>query len=80
MYPEVTANSVFRAKDALNRYGQRAKPSGSEVCAWAGVPIFSGAAGVIGSYLNSALQWGAFCGAVFLAVVCIAFLARRRML
>jgi hypothetical protein len=50
------------------------------VAALVGVPVFSGATGVIGSYLNSALQWGAFCATVFLAVLCIAYLARRRML
>ena len=80
MNPEVTATSVFRAKEALNRYGHRAKPSGNDKAALAGLPIFSGAAGVLGSYLNSGVQWGAFCAAVFLAVVCIAYLLHRRML
>jgi hypothetical protein len=80
MYPEVTANSVVRAKTSLGRYGERAKPSRREVVALVGLPIFSGGTGILGSYLNSPLQWATFSVTAFLAVVCVFYLAARRML
>ena len=79
-YAEVTVNSVARAKTVLDRYGQRAKASGGDVAALMGVPIFSGATGVMGSYLHSAWQWSVFSASAFFTVVCLAYLARRRML
>jgi hypothetical protein len=80
MFPEVTANSVVRAKTAFDRYGQRGKPARSESATLVGLPVFSGATGVLGSYLNSPLQWTAFSASTFLAVVCVIYLAARRML
>jgi hypothetical protein len=80
MFPEVTASSVVRARTVLSRYGERARPGVSEVAALVGLPIFSSAAGVIGSYLHSVWQWAAFSGSAFLGVFCVCYLAFRRLL
>jgi hypothetical protein len=53
LFPEVTANSVVRAKTAFDRHGQRGRAARSESAALIGLPVFSGATGVLGSYLNS---------------------------
>jgi hypothetical protein len=80
MFPEVTANSVVRAKTAFNRYGQRARRTSGDYAAILGAPALSGATGVLGGHLNSPLQWTAFSASTFLAVVCLIYLAVRRML
>jgi hypothetical protein len=78
MFPELTANSVVRAKDVLDRFGLRAKRKPLEITALVGLTIFSGAVGVVGSYLNSAWQWAVLSGCIFLAIICIGYLVARR--
>jgi hypothetical protein len=63
MSVEVAANSVVRAKTVFERWGQRGKPLRSETAALIGLPVFSGATGVLGSYFNSPLQVAAFSAA-----------------
>jgi hypothetical protein len=79
-FSEVSANSVARAKAVIDRYGQRAKPTPLEVAALAGLPILSGATGVMGSYLTNTLNWAIFSLLGSLAISCVAILATRRLL
>ncbi len=80
MYPEITAASVVRAKDVIDKYGARARPRHVEVWALVGLPVFSSGSGILGSYLNSAWQWAAFSGSAFAGIVCVLYLAARRLL
>lgn len=79
-HPEITANSVVRAKQVFSQYGERSKPGALDMCALAGVPIFSGGAGVMGSYLNSTLQILAFAAIAFMGILSVFYLLRRRLL
>jgi len=76
---EVTASAVVRARRAISRYGKRAKPRLLESTALAGAPIFSGATGVMGSYLDGLVQISVFAGLAFMAVLCIGYLVFRRL-
>jgi hypothetical protein len=80
MFPEVSSSAVSRATESFDRFGKRSKPSRAEVVALMGVPVFSGASGVMGSFLHSALQTGVFSACVFLTFICLIYLARRRLL
>jgi hypothetical protein len=51
-----------------------------EAAALAGTPIFSGAAGVMGSYLHSPWQVTLFVLIALVAIVCILYLLKRRLL
>jgi hypothetical protein len=50
-----------------------------EASALAGQPVFTVAAGVIGSYLHSGPQWVAFGVCVLCAVACIVYLVKQRL-
>ncbi len=80
MYSEITAASVVRAKDVIGRYGTRARPARLEIAALIGLPLFSSTSGVLGGYLNSAGQWVAFAAAALLGLLCVFYLAYRRLL
>lgn len=73
---EVSYNAVRRAREAINRYGERAKMRAFDITCTAGVPIFSGAAGVMGSYLHSPIQIGAFAILSALAIITVFFTVR----
>jgi hypothetical protein len=79
-HPETTGNAVCLAKQAMSRFGERARPTALDRIALVGVPVGSGAAGAMASYLNSALQISAFGVIVFLALLCVGHLSRRRLL
>lgn len=77
--PEVTYNAVLRARRAMSKHGERAKPGPLESIALAGAPTFSGATGVMGTFLHSPLQIFLFATLAFLAFVCIAYTVVRRV-
>jgi hypothetical protein len=79
-HPEITTTVVMRAKTVMSRYGERAKPRALEVCALVGLPIFSAASGVLGSYLHSILQIVSFICVAALGIACVVVLAWRRLL
>lgn len=89
MVAEITASSLIRAeKNLLRKIADDSGGAGRRVVgklegsALAGVPIFSSATGVMGSYLSSGgwLQWSVFSLLAMSAAVCIAYLAKRRLL
>jgi len=53
---EVSYNAVRRAREAINRHGERAKMKPFDMACTGGAPILSGSAGVMGSFLHSPLQ------------------------
>ncbi len=57
---EISYNAVRRAREAMNRYGDRAKMRPFDMACAAGAPVFSGATGVMGSFLDSVVQILAF--------------------
>jgi hypothetical protein len=75
---EITANAVLMARRAMSRFGERAKPLKSDYLALVGAPTFSGAAGVMGSFLHSSLQVGIFIALALVATLCVCYLAIRR--
>lgn len=79
-HPEITANSVVRAKQVLSRFGERSKGKSLDVVGLMGVPVFSGATGVMGSFLHSTVQIVAFAVLALLAILCTGYLAYRRLL
>jgi hypothetical protein len=58
--PEITASTVVKAEAALRERGTIARVSMQEIALRIAAPIFSGGAGVTGSYLHSLLQAVAF--------------------
>jgi hypothetical protein len=77
---ETTAEHVVKAYLAIKRYGWVAHRTPAETTALVGFMVLSPTAGVIGSYLNSSVQWAAFSATAFLWVVCLGFLFWRRVL
>jgi Flp pilus assembly protein TadB len=79
---EITESVVIRARESLDEQtARRQRPANLwEAAALAGMPMFSGAAGVMGNNLHSALQWVTFVLLAFGAVVCILYLLKRRLL
>jgi hypothetical protein len=90
---EITETAVIRARDSLEQEpvtrmlasleqdGARRQPASLwESAALAGSPMFAGAAGVIGAYLHSPLQWAAFSLCALGGVICILYLLKRRLL
>jgi hypothetical protein len=73
---EVSYNAVRRAREAINRYGERAKMRPFDMACAGGVPIFSGATGVMGSYLHSPLQIVVFSVLSVLAAITVFFSIR----
>jgi len=76
---EVTASAVARATRAFSQYGTRAKPQLLDSTALSGVPIFSLAAGVMGSNLDGPVQISVFVVLAFLAALCIVYVVSRRL-
>jgi hypothetical protein len=68
--PEVTASTVIKASERLKEQPEGSKPSAMDIALRLIPPISSGAAGILGSYLNSLLQ-----AAIFGAVAAIAVLS-----
>lgn len=66
--PEYTASNVIKANDRLTREAGDHRPSFVDILLRVTAPVFSGAAGIMGSYLNSVFQAG-----LFGAVAAIAF-------
>jgi hypothetical protein len=79
---EITESAVVRAQESLERkIAQERRPADArDAFALAGVPIFSGAAGVAGSYLHSRPQWIAFLALAIVAASCVLYLLKRRLL
>jgi hypothetical protein len=79
---EITESAVVRARESLERkIAQERRPADArDATALAGAPIFSGAAGVAGSYLHSWQQWVAFLILAIVAASCVLFLLKRRLL
>ena len=77
--PELTANAVARARRAMSRYGERAKPGVLESGALMGSPVFFGAAGVMGGFLHSQTQVIIFAILALLGLVCIAYSVYKRV-
>jgi hypothetical protein len=77
-HPELTANSVVRAKQVLSRYGERARRNPLDLSCLIGVPVSFGAAGVFGSYLPA--QSIPFGLSAAVALFCVGYLAWRRLL
>ncbi|WP_327038279.1 hypothetical protein [Micromonospora maris] len=80
--PEVTASSVIQAREILEKppSDRRNSLTHLESFSLAGVPIFSGATGAMASYLNSPLQWLIFIGCALVALFCVFYSLRRRLL
>jgi hypothetical protein len=76
---EVTATAVLRAKRAMSRFGERAKPGVLENISLIGSPVFSGATGVMGSFLHSTTQVVIFVLLAIAALLSIAYLVVRRV-
>lgn len=78
---EITESAVIRAQESLDEKValQVRKRSPLEPYALAGSPIFSGATGVMGSYLHSPIQLVAFIALTLCAATCILYLAKRGM-
>lgn len=88
-FAEITASSLIRAEKNLSRKiangaggDGRRRVGKLEVAALAGLPIFSSATGVVGSYLGATnfWQWVAFGVLASLAISCVLYLAKRRLL
>lgn len=79
---EITESAVIRAQEALDQQvAERSRPSNKiEAVSLAGAPIFSGATGVMGSYLTNALNWTVFSLLAMIAASCILYLLKRRLL
>jgi hypothetical protein len=77
-HPELTANSVVRAKQVLSHYGDRAKRSPLDLSCLAGAPVSFSAAGVFGSYLPAQIIPFGLSAAV--ALFCVGLLGWRRLL
>jgi hypothetical protein len=67
--PEITASTVIKATERLKEASSKHLTSNSDRVLRLTVPISSGAAGVLGGYLHSALQAGLFGAAAAIAVV-----------
>lgn len=79
VHPEVTSNSMVRAKQVLDRYGARAKPSRLDLILLAASPLSGAATGVLGGYLQSPVTIVLFAiSAAFTAFLAI-FLPLRRL-
>jgi hypothetical protein len=78
---EIIETSVIRAQEALEKRIalEKNRVGPLDAVALAGVPIFSGAAGVIGSYLHGPLSWTAFAATALLACVSVIHLTRKGM-
>lgn len=76
---EVTESSVIRAQESLDKKVALQVNARSRWIpyALAGSPIFSGATGVMGSFLHSPLQIAAFVVTAGIAALCIIFLAKK---
>jgi hypothetical protein len=79
---EITESIIIRARESLDQQtAKRQRPSNLwEAAALAGMPILSGAAGVMGGNLHSPLQWAIFVSSALGAVICILYLLKRRLL
>ena len=77
---ETTAEHVAKADIAIRRYGEQARRAPAEIVALAGWSILSPTAGVLGSYLNSGVQWAAFSATAFLGVSCFGWLLTKKKL
>jgi hypothetical protein len=78
---EITESAVIRAKDALDKRVAsqlQKKPSRLEPWTLAGASIFTGAAGIMGTYLHSLPQVFAFSVLIVLAIACILHQSTRR--
>lgn len=78
--PEVSAEAVAIAKNALKKWGERAKPTIWDIVSYFGVPISTCAVGVLASHTNSAWQNGCLTGSIFCGIVFLGSLAKRRLL
>ena len=76
---EVTATAVLRARRAMSRFGEKAKPGALEGISLAASPVFSGATGVMGGFLHSTTQIVIFSILVIIALLSIAYLIVRRV-
>ena len=79
---EITESVIIRARESLNQQtAKRQRPASLwEAAALAGMPMLSGAAGVLGSNLHSPIQWTLFALSALGAVICILYLLKRRLL
>jgi hypothetical protein len=79
---EITESVVIRARESLDQQtAERQRPANLwEAAALAGMPMLSGAAGVIGNNLHSPWQWTLFALSALGAVICILYLLKRRLL
>jgi hypothetical protein len=78
---EITESAVVRARGALDKKMalQVRKRSRLDPYALAGSPIFSTAAGVMGTFLHSPRQVVIFCVLAVVAIACILHVSTRRM-
>jgi hypothetical protein len=77
---EVTANSVVRAKQVLDRYGTRAKPAAFDRLCLGTAPLAGSATGVLGSYLQHTLALIFFVLSAAITVFVVVILGLRRLL
>ncbi|MFE7870191.1 hypothetical protein ACFUYE_07590 [Micromonospora humida] len=78
---EITESAVIRAREAFDKKValQVRRRNPLDPYALAGSPIFSGATGVMGSYLHSPAQVASFLALAICAATCILYLAKRGM-
>lgn len=78
---EITESAVIRAQETLDKKValQVRKRKPLDPYALAGSPVFSGATGIMGSYLHSPTQVVAFVVLALCAAACILYLATVRM-
>ncbi len=79
---EITESAVRRAVEALDQaIAKRQRPATrKEGAALALSPTFASAASVTGGYLHSPGQWAVFAGMSVLALLCIFYQLKRRLL
>ncbi|GGM50489.1 hypothetical protein ACFFX1_34935 [Dactylosporangium sucinum] len=79
--PEITATSVIRASEVLEHPPpiEPRRLTTIDKIVLSAIPIFSGAAGIMGSFLHSVPQVLVFSGIASVAVVCIFFDVWRRL-
>lgn len=80
MYPEMTANSVARAREIFNRFGARPRRGNVDRFAVMGLTISSAAVGIFGSYLHSTWQWATLAGCALVGLGCLMYLVVRRLI
>ena len=79
-HPETRGNAVCLAKQAMSKFGKRAKPTTWDRTALMGLPIGSGATGAMASFLHSPLQVAIFITVILVSITCLGYLMRRRLL